>query len=195
MIEARSSGPDVLESRLRSEAYQTLMVRLRPTADGCLPACLRGCREADDLIQDALAKAIRAFQRRGALEPAFFALPEDEILRYMRSAIIRVAVDLVRHLNRAKGPGGTIPALEREPLSDHTSLTGRVRRNEALGNLAIALASLPEDQYQAIDLHFLQGLPHAEVAVAIGKTRASVAGLVRRGLDALRAQLGDLDLI
>ena len=60
--------------------------------------------------------------------------------------------------------------------------------------LTEALAALPEDQYQAINLHFLQGLPLAEVAHRMGgRSRPSIAGLVRRGLDVLRERLGDFD--
>jgi RNA polymerase sigma factor (sigma-70 family) len=178
-----------------SEEHQALLARLRPMASRTLPQCLRGCYAPDDLIQGALEKAIRAFQRKTPAGIIFFKLPEEEILRYLRSAIVSVAADLVRHLDRAKGPGRTPRMSDEEPLADHTSPTGRARADEALERLTEALAALPEDQYQAINLHFLQGLPHAEVALMMGKTRPSVAGLVRRALDALRGRIGDFDLL
>ena len=195
VLEAGLGERDGMEWGLQWEEHQALLARLRPMASGTLPSCLRGCYAPDDLIQGALEKAIRAFQRKTPAGTTFFTLPEEEILRYLRSAIISVAADLVRHLDRAKGPGRTPPMSDVDPRADHTSPTGRARRDEAMERLTEALASLPEDQYQAINLHFLQGLPLAEVAHKMGKTRPSVAGLVRRGLDALRERLGDFDLL
>ena len=45
---------------------------------------------------------------------------------------------------------------------------------------------LPEDQRRAVELHHLQALPSAEVAELLGRSEASVAGLLRRGLKRLR---------
>jgi RNA polymerase sigma-70 factor (ECF subfamily) len=52
-----------------------------------------------------------------------------------------------------------------------------------------ALAALPENQRRAIELHHLEGLPLAEIAQQLGTTKAAVAGLLHRGLKALRARL------
>ena len=55
--------------------------------------------------------------------------------------------------------------------------------------LAEALVSLPESQRQVIELHHLQGRTLAEVAEALGTTKPAVAGLLHRGLKALRQRL------
>ena len=70
-----------------------------------------------------------------------------------------------------------------------TSPVDRADRNEQLLRLAGALAQLPDDHRQAIELHHLQGMPLAEVARELGRTEPSVAGLLRRGLGKLREQL------
>ena len=51
------------------------------------------------------------------------------------------------------------------------------------------VAALPEDQKRAVEMHHLQGLPFAEVAARMGRSKASVAGLVFRGVLALRERL------
>jgi RNA polymerase sigma-70 factor (ECF subfamily) len=51
------------------------------------------------------------------------------------------------------------------------------------------MALLPEDQRRVVELHHLQGLPVAEVAQLIGRTRPAVVGLLFRGLNKLRELL------
>jgi RNA polymerase sigma-70 factor (ECF subfamily) len=67
----------------------------------------------------------------------------------------------------------------------------RAVRREELSRLAEALFHLPDDQRQAVELHHLQGLSLAEVGRCLGRSREAVAGLVFRGLKALRALLTD----
>jgi len=61
--------------------------------------------------------------------------------------------------------------------------------NEQLIRLAWALSELPELQHVAIELHHLQGLSLAEAAKTLHRTEASIAGLVRRGMERLRELL------
>lgn len=57
--------------------------------------------------------------------------------------------------------------------------------------LAAALAQLPRDQREVVELHHLQGLAVAEVAAAMGRSRPAVVGLLFRGLKKLRELLRD----
>ena len=59
-------------------------------------------------------------------------------------------------------------------------------RNELLLDLVSALAQLPEAQREAVMLHYLQGLSISAVSERIGRSPASVAGLLQRGLKGLR---------
>jgi RNA polymerase sigma-70 factor, ECF subfamily len=54
--------------------------------------------------------------------------------------------------------------------------------------LADALAELPEAQQEAIVLHHLHGLSTSEIGQVIDRTPVAVAGLLKRGLRALREQ-------
>jgi RNA polymerase sigma-70 factor (ECF subfamily) len=66
-----------------------------------------------------------------------------------------------------------------------------IRKKRAL-QVAQALATLPESQRRAIEMHHLQELPLAEIATELNTTKAAVAGLLHRGLNALRARLDEV---
>ena len=68
-----------------------------------------------------------------------------------------------------------------------------VARAEEVTRLAEALAALPDDQRQAVEMHHLEGLRFAEIAARMGRSKTSVAGLVFRGVRALKARLADQD--
>jgi RNA polymerase sigma-70 factor (ECF subfamily) len=73
--------------------------------------------------------------------------------------------------------------------ADHSSPSQKVIREEQLLKMAEALARLPEDQRQAVELHHLKGYPLAKVAGAMGRSKGAVASLVFRGLEKLRELL------
>jgi RNA polymerase sigma-70 factor (ECF subfamily) len=73
--------------------------------------------------------------------------------------------------------------------TDQTSPSQRAVRCEELLRLAAALARLPEDQRRVVEMHHLKGLPVAEVAGQMGRTRPAVVGLLFRGLKKLRELL------
>ena len=55
--------------------------------------------------------------------------------------------------------------------------------------LSQALAALPDDQREAVRLRHLEGWALAEIAVRVGRSSAATAGLIKRGMKALRRRL------
>ena len=66
-------------------------------------------------------------------------------------------------------------------------------RHERLRGLAEALAQLPEDQRQAVELHHLKGWTLPEVAHEMRRSKEAVAGLLFRALKKLRQLLASLE--
>ncbi len=78
--------------------------------------------------------------------------------------------------------------------ADQSSPSERAVRADELLRLARAMNCLPADQRQVVELHHLKGLPVAEVAELIEKSRPAVVGLLYRGLKKLRELLQDQEL-
>jgi RNA polymerase sigma-70 factor (ECF subfamily) len=81
--------------------------------------------------------------------------------------------------------------LERLLPGGHSTPSRQAVRQERLLLVARALAFLPEGQRQAVELHYLEERPLAEVADLLGTTRPAVAGLLHRGLKQLRQRLAE----
>jgi RNA polymerase sigma-70 factor, ECF subfamily len=117
----------------------------------------------------------------------------------LRTLLAHAMVDALRKHNRPDGAERSLEAaleqssarLEAFLVADQTSPSGRVEKQERLVRLADALAALPEDQRRAIELKHLQGLALIEVARQVGRSVPAVAGLLQRGMRALRNDLGE----
>jgi RNA polymerase sigma-70 factor (ECF subfamily) len=62
-------------------------------------------------------------------------------------------------------------------------------RGEEAVKLADALDRLPQDQRTAVRLRHLEGWSLAEIAEHLNRTPAAAAGLIKRGMEALRSNL------
>jgi RNA polymerase sigma-70 factor (ECF subfamily) len=79
--------------------------------------------------------------------------------------------------------------LEMWLAADQSSPSQAVERQEQALRLAEALSELPEAQRQALVLQHWHGWSLAQIAEHLGKSRAAVAGLIKRGLQRLRLDL------
>lgn len=71
------------------------------------------------------------------------------------------------------------------------SPSSRVARHDAVKALQISVASLPEEQREALNQRFLKGHSIDGVAENMNKTPAAVRGLIHRAKQTLRAVMGD----
>jgi RNA polymerase sigma-70 factor, ECF subfamily len=79
--------------------------------------------------------------------------------------------------------------LEAWLAADRSSPSQRAEHNEQALQLASALARLPEAPREALVLQHWHGCTLAQIAEHLGRTKAAVAGLSKRGLRQLREQL------
>jgi RNA polymerase sigma-70 factor (ECF subfamily) len=165
--------------------YLRLLARLQ------LGPRLRTQLDSSDLVQETLLKAhARRDQFRGT--------GEAERAAWLRAILAHTLTDAVRKLGREVGTGPqslealveeSSARLEKLLVSDEPSPGSQLLRQEQLLRLADALAQLPEEQRTAVELRHLQGYSVPAISELTGRSTASVAGLLRRGLKRLRRVL------
>jgi RNA polymerase sigma factor (sigma-70 family) len=139
-----------------------------------------------DVVQEVMGKAIEHW---GDLRE------EAKRRAWLRTILRNTLMDLV-----GKKTPGLLDDVEQSSIrleswlaADHTSPSMRAAREELLRRMADALAALPKDQRAALELRYLRSPPWslAEIAAELRRTDKAAAGLLCRGLDALRHSLGD----
>ena len=125
---------------------------------------------------------------------------EKQLAAWLRAILASRLADAVRQWHRGKrdvaqerslqaGVEDSSDRVEAWVASTASSPSEKLARKERTLELARALAQLPDEQRTALELHYFKGARLAEIAEEMGRTSASVAGLIRRGLARLREQL------
>jgi RNA polymerase sigma-70 factor (ECF subfamily) len=151
---------------------------------------LKGKLDASDVVQEAMLQAHQGLaQFRGQSEPELMAWLRRILANTMAGAIrtfTAEARDLVKERSLHGALDDSSWQMERWLAAVQSSPSQRVVHSEQLLRLAEALAQLPDDQRQAVELHHLKNCSVAEVALRMGRTKPAVAGLLFRGLKRLR---------
>lgn len=174
----------------RVEAYREYLLLLARLQLG---SRLKAKLDASDIVQQTILQA-------HASHTQFRGSSEAEWLSWLRVILANTLAGIGRHfetgardLNRERSLEAELEQsssrLESFLIADQTSPSQGVVRAEELMGLARAICQLPEDQRCVVELHHLKGLPVAQVATQIGKTRPAVVGLLFRGLKKLRELL------
>ncbi len=173
----------------RFREYLHLLARLH------MGAQLQGKLDASDVVQQTLLEAHRKrdqFRGRSAAEMAAW-------LRQMLACAIADAVRAAGRIKRDVARERSLEAaldqssarLDAWLAAEQSSPSQQAQQHEQAVRLAEALATLPEVQREALVLRHCQGLSLAEISQRLDRTPAAVAGLLKRGLAALREQLHD----
>jgi RNA polymerase sigma-70 factor (ECF subfamily) len=132
--------------------------------------------EANDLVQQTFLQLHRA---RTDFDPG----------QKLKPWVFTIAMNLKREYFRRKKrrPERSLEAETAEPA---VAALGAAQV-EARRTLARALAGLPDDQREVIELHWFDGLEFPEVAVVVGASTSAVKVRAHRGYVRLRQALGD----
>jgi len=140
--------------------------------------------EPADIVHETLLKAYRAMsQFRGDNDCQLTAWLDSILTNSIKNAIRSARVSTSR---RARPPLG----VNRNAIERSCPVRAAIR-NEEMRRLSEALAQLPQNQRAVLELKFVHGCSLAEIGYSTGRTRASVVGLLQRGLCMLRGLLAD----
>jgi RNA polymerase sigma-70 factor (ECF subfamily) len=153
--------------------------------------------DASDIVQQTLLEAHRDREH-------FRGDTSAQLAGWLRCILAHNMANALRDMRRAKRDVAReqplVPALEHSGLdvatwlaADQASPSEVFLDHERLLLLADGLTTLPEAQSQAVVLRYWQSCSLAEIADRMGRSPASVAGLLHRGLKALRELLVSLE--
>lgn len=194
LVAAAVAGDGVALERLLLASYD----RLARQIETKLPPRLQATQAVEDILQQTFCQAfrdIRRFEPRG----------EASFATWLARIADNRLLDAIKQHDRQKRGGGRqrVEAGEHDSRilalldwlpADDTSPSSVVARGEAIQALSVALASLPDDQREAIRLRILEGKSLDETAAAMERTPDAVRGLVHRGKRQLQSILGRASL-
>jgi RNA polymerase sigma-70 factor (ECF subfamily) len=176
-------------------ALDQLMAQYRPLlrllAEQGMGRAARAREDASDVVQLTELEAYRSLRAfRGTTSGEFTAWVK-QILRNNLANTMR------RHRAGKRDVGQEIPSRDDgtsglswiHPDARCASPSQRLMTTEAALAVASALTELPEMQRLAVCMRHLEGRRVDEIAEALDASTAAVAGLLRRGLHALRSRL------
>jgi RNA polymerase sigma-70 factor (ECF subfamily) len=150
---------------------------------------LVGKVDLSGVVQQTLLDAHTAGQTFPAADPAQRETWLRRVFRRNLTDSVRRATARRRDVTREvtlDDPAGRL-------VSDGSSPSAPARRAEEAARLKQALAALPADQARAVELRHLHGRSVEGIAAEFGRSKVAVAGLIKRGLRALRERMPDPD--
>ena len=149
--------------------------------------------DPSDVVQQTLLQAHRAAD-------TFEGDNDAQRAAWLRQILVRTLQHELRDLGRDKrnvrrekslqtNLDASSIRMENWLVDNQTPPPDRAEKHELLLQMAESLESLSDDQREAIILHYLNGYKLAEIATQMNRSMSSVAGLLHRGLAALRTAL------
>jgi RNA polymerase sigma-70 factor, ECF subfamily len=149
--------------------------------------------DASDIIQQTFLEAHRSFRQFAGADTRELAAWLQGILDHKVAGAIRDHALLQKrnvHRDRSLDDShGGVASLKQQLDAGLSSPSQKAIRGEEAERLAQALAVLPDDQREAVRLRHLECWALAEIARQLGRSPAATAGLIKRGMQALRRQL------
>jgi RNA polymerase sigma-70 factor (ECF subfamily) len=166
---------------------------LRLLAEMHLDQRLRSKADPSDMVQETLLQAHRAIHQ-------FRGQTDGQMAAWLRQILARKLAHAARDFGRGKrdlqrertlqgAVDGSSARIEAWLAAQQSSPSEKLQHEERLLQLCEALEQLPESQREVIRLHYFENCPLAAIAVRLNRTPSAVAGLLKRGLCALRNEL------
>jgi RNA polymerase sigma-70 factor (ECF subfamily) len=156
---------------------------------------LRRKLDAEDVLQEVVAEAVKLLPTADLAERDPYGWLCQLAQRRVIDAHRRFFEAQKRDAGREVNIGAATDDSQRGDLinllvATMTTASKVLSRNEREMRLLDALATLPEDRREVLQLRYVEGLPTKEIADRIGKTDGAVRVLLTRSLARLQEILG-----
>lgn len=162
------------------EAFRQLFARNAPLLTRVVRGHVSSDEECRDLVQQTflqLHRARRDYRKGEALRPW----------------LLTIAYNLCRDRWRSRGHHREVPLDEAPPriqaMATSTTASDLLQERQQAARLRAALAELPADQRQVIEMHWFAEVPLPEVASTLGVSLSAVKVRAHRGYERLRKNL------
>lgn len=180
------------ENLWRYQPYLKMLARMQ------LRRAYQSKVDQSDLVQQSMLQAVQAIDQ-------FRGQSEEELRAWLRQILARNIYHLDRDMHRDKRDVRRERSMEDRLAQSSLRLEGwlvsgsptpsrNVSNGERIIMLSRAIEKLPEKQRDAIRLHYLEGLKLSECASRMDTTTGAIAGLLHRGMKAMKKELSQQDL-
>ena len=159
-----------------SESFDRLTERYRPELLAYLARLLGDVHDAEDVCQDALLRAYRAFDRLA---------PDSNVRAWLYKIATNTAFNALKHRQRNAAHTADID-LDTLPAGSTVS-----DRREQLRAVKRAVEALPPKQRAALMMRQFHGLGYAEIAVSLQCSVESARANVYQAIRRLRLMLAE----
>ncbi len=194
LVQQAIDGDRAALERLLLDCYEPLLARVAPR----MPQALQGTLGAEDIVQQTFAQVFRDIGKFNVRDD----VEDHGVLSWMAAIAENRLRDAIRRQGRKKRGGdvrrvGVGDGREGEPTGEFIEMiAGRghspsksLARREAIGAINVALAGLPEEYRQAIQLRYFDGRSLEETAHEMNRTPGAIRGLLDRAKKKMREAL------
>jgi RNA polymerase sigma-70 factor, ECF subfamily len=151
--------------------------------------------DPSDVVQQTFVEASRSFSTfRGSTEPEFSAwinrIHSHNLAEVVRKHVLTEKQSLQKE-RRLESANGTTTLTWFEPAANQSTPSQHLIKGEKAVRLSRLLQSLPDMQRDAVRLRYLQGWPVEKIAKELDRSLDATAGLIKRGLKALRGRMSE----
>jgi RNA polymerase sigma-70 factor (ECF subfamily) len=162
-------------------AFRTLFDHFAPRVRGFLVRRSLPPAQADELAQEAMLAIWRRAESYDAAKSA--------VSTWVYTIARNLHIDQFRKLARAGRVDLTDPSLQPGEMPAADELYAR---SQDVSAVVVALDVLPDDQRRVLDLAFMEGLSHSEIAERLTLPLGTVKSRIRLAMDKLKLSLGDM---
>ena len=161
-------------------AFSTLYDRYSPMLFGMLVRILQDSQAAEEVLQDIFLQLWRKPEQfdpsRGALPAWLTVIGRNRAISKLRGRPTQEV------LEQTEG-------FYANTLASSQNIEMEASRTQLLDTLKLAMARLPEEQRQVIELAYFEGMTQSEIATRTGSPLGTVKTRVRTGMQSLKQLL------